>query len=109
MPIDAAISKAKKGVTPFVAPSLATAGGSLNKNPALRRGTREAFSAVQKAFADNDIPFARKQVLVHVPEAEAGEMTPEQRQHIERAAAGTIEEEEKKAGQPAAAAGGAMP
>ena len=68
---------------------------------------REAFSAVQKAFADNDIPFARKQVLVHVPEAD--EMSPEQRQQIERAAASTIEEEEKKAGQPAAAAGGAMP
>ena len=67
---------------------------------------REAFSAVQKAFAENDIPFARKQVLVQVPETD--EMSPEQRQHLERSAAAAIQEEEQKAGQPAAAAGGAM-
>jgi len=64
---------------------------------------REAYSAVQKAFAENDIPFARKQVLVQVPEA--SEMSPEQRQHIEHAAAEAVEEEEQTSGQPAAATG----
>jgi moderate conductance mechanosensitive channel len=59
---------------------------------------REAYAAVQKAFAEHGIRFADRRVTVSVPGAEA--MPPEQRAAVERAAASAAAREPN----PAAAA-----
>lgn len=51
---------------------------------------REAYQAVQKAFAENGIEFARKQVMVQIPEANGDGATPEERQNLEKAAASAL-------------------
>jgi small-conductance mechanosensitive channel len=53
---------------------------------------REAYSAVQKAFAENGIEFARKQVMVQIPDA--GAMDPAERKRLEQAAASALAEDE---------------
>ncbi|MGI9436821.1 MAG: mechanosensitive ion channel family protein [Geminicoccaceae bacterium] len=53
---------------------------------------REAYQAVQKAFAENDIEFARKQVMVQIPESDG--MEPEERKKLENAAASALAHEE---------------
>ncbi|MEO1016746.1 MAG: mechanosensitive ion channel domain-containing protein [Pseudomonadota bacterium] len=59
---------------------------------------REAYLAVQRAFAENGIRFADRRVTVHVPEAAA--MNDEQREKVEQAAASALASEPPK---PAAA------
>lgn len=59
---------------------------------------REAYLAVQRAFAENGIRFADRRVTVHVPEAAS--MGEEQRERIEQAAASALASEQPK---PAAA------
>ncbi len=49
---------------------------------------REAYQAVQKAFAANGIEFARKQVMVQIPDGNG--TTPEERQKLEKAAASAL-------------------
>jgi len=49
---------------------------------------REAYQAVQKAFAENGIEFARKQVMVQIPEG--NDATPEESKKIEQAAASAL-------------------
>ena len=49
---------------------------------------REAYQAVQKAFAENGIEFARKQVMVQIPEGSRG--TSEENRKIEQAAASAL-------------------
>lgn len=66
---------------------------------------REAYQAVQREFAANGIEFARKQVMVQIPE-DHHDMTPEERQKLEQAAASAIAHDEVEAGagaQPGAA------
>lgn len=53
---------------------------------------REAYQAVQKAFADNGIEFARKQVMVQIPDGAAS--APEERQKLEHAAASALAHDE---------------
>ena len=44
---------------------------------------REIYARVQKAFEENDIQFARKEVRVQIPDSEgSADMTPEQKQAI---------------------------
>ena len=49
---------------------------------------REAYQAVQRAFAENGIEFARKQVMVQVPDDKS--MTPEDQKKLENAAASAL-------------------
>ncbi|MGI9493837.1 MAG: mechanosensitive ion channel domain-containing protein [Geminicoccaceae bacterium] len=55
---------------------------------------REAYQAVQRAFAENDIEFARKQVMVQIPEGN-GDVPTEERKKIEHAAASALAAEPK--------------
>ena len=57
---------------------------------------REAYAAVQRAFAENGIRFADRRVTVAVPGSES--MTPEQRAQAERAAASALADDQARDG-----------
>ncbi|MGI9402005.1 MAG: mechanosensitive ion channel family protein [Rhizobiaceae bacterium] len=66
---------------------------------------KEVYARVQKAFEENGIQFARKEVRVHIPDFDDDDLTKEQKQEIAKAAgtAAAAESEKPAGGKPSGA------